>query len=59
VKARKMYPPHVVEPFARFMDLGEPKDPFSNSDLLESPSQVEGLNDVRAKLAGFFNRPLD
>jgi hypothetical protein len=46
VKARRRYPPHFVEPFAHFMDLGERKDPSSTSDLLESLSYVEGLNDA-------------
>jgi hypothetical protein len=45
-----------VEPFAHFMDLGERKDPSSTSDLLESLSYVEDLNDARTPLADFINR---
>jgi hypothetical protein len=55
VKTRRRYPPHFVEPFAHFMDLGERKDPSSTSDLLESLSYVEDLNDARTMLADFFS----
>jgi len=56
---RRRYPPHFVEPFANFMDLGERKDPSSISDLFEPHSYVEGLNDARTKLADFFSILLD
>jgi len=37
------------------MGLGERKNPFSASDLREVPLNVEGLNDARTLLAGFFS----
>jgi hypothetical protein len=41
--------------FAHFIDLGERKDPSSISGLVASRSYVEGLNEARTTLAGFFN----
>ena len=43
------------EPFASYLDLGERKSPFIDSDFREPPSYVEGLNDARTTMADFFN----
>ena len=55
MKIRRRYRPHFVGPFAHRMDLANGKAPRVFPTFKELLLNVEGLNDVRTKLADFFS----